>query len=205
MTGAFFFAKSPNSPRYRETYVVHSLDYLLKLSGARHQAAASALMWESKQTPPVSQCQVTVQRCFTHTAVPFDSPHLAFLPSQHAYLSPWSIHPGEKHGFTVRGVYLFVDEVNGAAGVDVHKVDIDVAVDELGAPRHGVGEAALHLGTQSGPSETLGHRGQKSSRQRPLTTLPGRQTRLHFRAASGGPTPTAAPAAGLCTWPSPHR
>lgn len=42
------------------TYIVHSFDYLFKLSGARHQAAASALMRESKQTPSVSACHIHV-------------------------------------------------------------------------------------------------------------------------------------------------
>lgn len=48
------------------------------------------------------------------------------------------------------GVYLLKDKVNGASRVDVHKVDISVAVDELCTPRHGVREAAFHLETQFG-------------------------------------------------------
>ena len=44
-------------------------------------------------------------------------------------------------------VYLLVDEIDGASRVNVHKVDISVVVDELRTPRHGVGEAALHLET----------------------------------------------------------
>ncbi len=49
----------------------------------------------------------------------------------------------------VIGLYLLVDEVNGASRVDVHKVNISVVVDELRTPRHGVGEAALHLWTHT--------------------------------------------------------
>lgn len=41
--------------RETNTYVIHSFDYLLKLSGASHQATAAALMRQSKQTPPVSE------------------------------------------------------------------------------------------------------------------------------------------------------
>lgn len=50
----------------------------------------------------------------------------------------------------IGGVYLLVDKVNGASRVDVNKVNISVVVDELCTPRHGVGEAALHLETQFG-------------------------------------------------------
>lgn len=47
-------------------------------------------------------------------------------------------------------VYLFVDKVNGASRVDVHKVNICVVVDELCTSGHGVREAALNLETQFG-------------------------------------------------------
>lgn len=46
-------------------------------------------------------------------------------------------------------VYLLIDKIDGASGVDVHKVNFSVVVDELRTPCHGVGEAALHLVTQS--------------------------------------------------------
>lgn len=42
-------------------------------------------------------------------------------------------------------VYLLEDKVDGAPGVDVHKVNFSVVIDELGAPRHSVREAALNL------------------------------------------------------------
>lgn len=41
--------------RETNTYIIHSFDYLLKLSGASHQATAAALMRQIKQTPPVSE------------------------------------------------------------------------------------------------------------------------------------------------------
>lgn len=47
-------------------------------------------------------------------------------------------------------VYLLEDKVDGASGVDVHEVNFRVIINELGAPRHSVGEAALDLQRQSG-------------------------------------------------------
>lgn len=61
------------------------------------------------------------------------------------YFSPYKSKAG-----SLVSVYLLVDEVNGASRVDVHKVNIGGVVDELCNPRHGVREAALHLGTQFG-------------------------------------------------------
>lgn len=46
--------------------------------------------------------------------------------------------------------YLLEDEVNGAPGVDVHKVHFCVVIDELCAPRHSVREAAFDLQRQYG-------------------------------------------------------
>lgn len=61
------------------------------------------------------------------------------------YFSPYKSKAG-----SLVSVYLLVDEVNGTSRVDVHKVNVGVVVDELGNPRHGVWEAALHLETQIG-------------------------------------------------------
>lgn len=47
--------------------------------------------------------------------------------------------------------HLLKHKVDGAAGVDVHKVHFSVVVDELCAPRHSVREAALNLQRQCGP------------------------------------------------------
>jgi hypothetical protein len=53
--------------------------------------------------------------------------------------------------------YLLVDEVDGTAGVNVHKVHVDVVVDELSAPGHGVWEAALYLGDDTEQTHKLTH------------------------------------------------
>lgn len=55
---------------------------------------------------------------------------------------------GKNTGTVCKRLYLLVDKINRASRVDVHKVNISVVVDELCTPRHGVGEAALHLETQ---------------------------------------------------------
>ena len=53
--------KAPHSDIFdKKSYTVHSLDYLFKLSGAGHQAAASALMRGNKQRSFVSECQSDV-------------------------------------------------------------------------------------------------------------------------------------------------
>ena len=44
--------------------------------------------------------------------------------------------------------YLFEHKVNGTTRVDVHKVHVDVVVEQLGTPRHRVWEAALQLKEQ---------------------------------------------------------
>lgn len=49
------WTETQTAQRETNTYIIHSFDYLLKLSGASHQATAAALMRQIKQTPPVSE------------------------------------------------------------------------------------------------------------------------------------------------------
>ena len=46
---------------------------------------------------------------------------------------------------TYKDNYLLKDEINWAADVDVHEVDVGVGVDELSATGHGVGKRPTHL------------------------------------------------------------
>lgn len=47
-----------------------------------------------------------------------------------------------------RGI-LIADQVDGAAAVDIHKADIDVVLQQLGASGHGVCVAAADLHSHS--------------------------------------------------------
>ena len=45
-------------------------------------------------------------------------------------------------------LYLLKDQINGTAGVDVHKIDGCVRIDELSTFGHGVGMGAAHLNSK---------------------------------------------------------
>lgn len=112
-------------------------------------------------------------------------------------------------------VYLLEDKVDGAPGVDVHKVNFSVVIDELCAPRHSVRKAALNLQRQcrlqnQGLNQCVKKSANCNCRSKAMQLYsevfrytimrsPGHQIYLHFHAVSVGPTLTAAPAGGLCT------
>lgn len=54
-------------------------------------------------------------------------------------------HPAHSGVLEPSGCYLLVHEVDGAANIDIHKIHLNGAVQQLGTLGHGVGEGALQL------------------------------------------------------------